>query len=218
MSEELKPSEAPEWAEQADCACADPVKHYLTLAGKAPLLSKEEECRLAVLVAQGDQAAKDTMVCANLRLVISIAKKYVGGTRMLSFLDLIQEGNMGLMKAVDRYDPALGFRFSTYATWWIRQAIMRGIADQDRTIRLPVHMGEDVRKVQKAARQLSAQQQPAQDYEELAQITGFPRERVEQILQMTSQTVSLDTPVGDDDASSLRDFIEDKSMSSPEDI
>ncbi|MEG2082667.1 MAG: sigma-70 family RNA polymerase sigma factor [Oscillospiraceae bacterium] len=203
---------------QDECQCTDSVKYYLSIAGKAPLLTKEEECRLAILVAKGDKKAKNTLVCANLRLVISIAKKYAAGTRSLSLLDLIQEGNLGLIKAADRYDYTLGFRFSTYATWWIRQAITRGISDQDRTIRLPVHMGEEVRKVQKASQQLSSQQHKLGDYEELSDLTGIDKDRVEKILQVTATTVSLDAPIGDDDTSSFGDFIVDQDNDSPEEV
>lgn len=200
---------------QANSSDTDSVKYYLTRAGEAPLLSKDEEYHLATLSAQGDQKAKDKMICSNLRLVINIAKKLAPYMHTLSLLDLIQEGNLGLIKAVDRYDYTLGYRFSTYATWWIRQAITRGIAEQDRTIRLPVHMGEDARKVMKASQRFK-QQNLMLTSEELADVTGFKVEKVEQILQISAPTVSLDAPIGDDETSSLGNFIEDKAIALPE--
>ncbi|MEG0961287.1 MAG: sigma-70 family RNA polymerase sigma factor [Lachnospiraceae bacterium] len=195
----------------------DSIKQYFAWAGEAPLLSKEEERQLAILISQGNLKAKDKMICSNLRLVINIAKKYVPCTHTLSLLDLIQEGNLGLIKAVDRYDYTLGFRFSTYATWWIRQAITRGISDQDRTIRLPVHLGEDTRKIMKASQQCY-QQHTIPTCAELAAITGFTMEKVEQILLVSAPTVSLDTPIGDDESSFLGSFIEDKTIDSPENM
>ncbi|MEG2928342.1 MAG: sigma-70 family RNA polymerase sigma factor [Oscillospiraceae bacterium] len=218
IKQDIKDIDAEKQEQQDECPCGDSIKYYLSIAGKAPLLSKEDEYQLAILVAKGDKKAKNTLVCANLRLVISIAKKYAAGTRSLSLLDLIQEGNLGLIKAADRYDYTLGFRFSTYATWWIRQAITRGISDQDRTIRLPVHMGEEVRKVQKASQQLSSQQHKLGDYEELSDLTGIDKDRVEKILQVTATTVSLDAPIGDDDTSSFGDFIVDQDNDSPEEV
>lgn len=194
----------------------DSVGYYLKQAGATPLLSEKEEIRLAARIAQGDEYAKEKLICSNLRLVVSLAKKHVSYTHSLTLLDLIQEGNIGLMKAVDGYDHTLGFRFSTYATWWIRQAIARGIADQDRTIRLPVHFGEEARKVWQASQQLS-QKQDTVTSEDLADATGFAPERVAQILQSTAPTVSLDTPIGDDGSSQLGDFVEDQNVSSPED-
>ena len=194
----------------------DSVRHYLEQSGKTPLLDKNEENRLATLAIQGDGKAKNKLICANLRLVISIAKKYAVLTQSLSLLDLIQEGNLGLMKAVDRYDPTLGFRFSTYATWWIRQAITRGIADQDRMIRLPVHLGEDVHKVLKIVQKYNLQSESS--YEKVASITGLTVEKIEQMLQIARPTISLDVPIGDDENSSLGNFVEDKTAASPESI
>ncbi|MEG1537502.1 MAG: sigma-70 family RNA polymerase sigma factor [Clostridiales bacterium] len=200
---------------QAYAVNMDSLKQYFIRAGEAPLLSKEEERYLAVCTAQGDCNAKNKMICSNLRLVINIAKKYAPGVRTLSLLDLIQEGNLGLLKAVERYDYSRGFRFSTYATWWIRQAITRGIADQDRTIRLPVHLGEDTRKIMKASQQCT-QQQLSSTCAELATITGFAQQKIEQILRVSAPTVSLDVPIGDDGTSVLGNFIEDKTVDLPE--
>lgn len=193
---------------------ADSVRHYLEQSGKTPLLDKNEENRLATLAVRGDGNAKNKLICANLRLVISIAKKYAGRTQSLSLLDLIQEGNLGLIKAVDRYDPTLGYRFSTYATWWIRQAITRGIEGQDRMIRLPVHLGEDVRKVLKILQKYNLQSESC--YKKIATVTGFSVEKIEQMLQIAKPTMSLDVPLGDDENSSLCNFVEDKTAASPE--
>lgn len=194
----------------------DSVGYYLSQAGSIPLLSEEEERALAVSSAQGDKKAKEKLICANLRLVVNLAKKYASYTQTLTLLDLIQEGNIGLMKAVDRYDHTLGFRFSTYAIWWIRQAITRGIAGQDRMIRLPVHFGEEARKVWKVFKQLH-QIQDIVTREELADATGFSLERVDLILQSTAPTASLDAPIGDDESSRLVDCIENQRAFSPED-
>lgn len=195
----------------------DSVKRYLKQAGKEKLLNEKEEYTLAVRAKQGDDEAKNKLICANLRLVVSIAKKYAAGAKSLELLDLVQEGNLGLMKAVERYEPSLGFRFSTYATWWIRQSITRGIADQDRMIRLPVHIGDDIRKVQGASQHydyLSAENQ----FKNVAIKTGMSAEKVEQTMQISLRTISLDTPIDDDQNSTLGDFIEDKTCEMPDDF
>lgn len=193
----------------------DSVKEYLAAAGEAPLLTAEQEVELAKKVRDGNQAAKNTLIRSNLRLVISIAKKYTS-SRFLSFLDLIQEGNLGLIKAVERYDHEMGFRFSTYATWWIRQAITRGIADTDRTIRLPVHMGDTVRKVMKTAQIMDQKYGFEPNAKQLAQELEIPEKTVEQALRIGKRTISLQMPIGDDDSACLGDYIEDKDKISPE--
>lgn len=193
----------------------DSVKEYLAAAGEAPLLTAEEEVELAKKIRAGDQVAKDNLICSNLRLVISIAKKYTS-SRFLTFLDLIQEGNLGLIKAVERYDYEKGFRFSTYATWWIRQAITRGIADKDRTIRLPVHMGDIVRKVMNTAQRMERENGSEPDTKQLAEELEIPEKTVEQAFRIGKRTISLQTPIGDDDSASLGDFIEDKDKITPE--
>ena len=193
----------------------DSVKDYLANAGKAPLLTKEKEIELAKRIEAGDQESKNELICSNLRLVISIAKKYTN-THSLSFLDLIQEGNLGLIKAVDRYDPEMGFRFSTYATWWIRQAITRGIADTDRTIRLPVHMHETVRKVMRTAQSMEQDDGLYPDMKELAEETEIPEKTIEQVYRIAAYPVSLSTPIGDDGTTFLGDFIEGSDVDSPE--
>lgn len=195
----------------------DSVKHYLKQAGEASLLSKEKEYRLAVLAKKGDVAAQHELICSNLRLVISIAKKYAKNTKSLSFLDLIQEGNLGLIKAVNLYDPQMGFRFSTYATWWIRQGITRSIADKDRLIRLPIHKGETVRKVLKASRKCAQDvEEEIAAYGDIAKEVGISSEQVEQVLQIARPTISLNMPLGDDTDYHLEDVIEDKMAVSPE--
>lgn len=194
----------------------DPIKMYLLQAGEAPLLSEEEEYQLAKLTAQGDENAKNKLICSNLRLVICIAKKHATYVQSLTLLDLIQEGNMGLMKAVERYDYTLGYRFATYATWWIRQAITRGIADQDRTIRLPVHYRDDVRLVHKALRKLD-QEKDEFTSQDVSHITGFSVEKVDKLIMDSETVVSLETPIGDDNSSFLGEFIEDETVPSPED-
>lgn len=199
----------------------DMVKHYLKQAGKARLLNKREEYALAVRAKQGDNEAKNKLICANLRLVISIAKKYAASTKSLELLDLIQEGNLGLLKAVERYEPSLGFRFSTYATWWIRQAITRGIADQDRMIRLPVNVGEDVRKVQCASHHYDSLSDKNHNEEQLKKIaikTGMPVEKVERMMQISRRTVSLDMPISDEQSNTLGDLIEDRTSEMPDDF
>ena len=193
----------------------DPVRMYLKEIGNVPLLTSEEEVELAKRVEQGDQEAKKKLTEANLRLVVSIAKKYVG--RGMPFLDLIQEGNMGLMKAVDKFDYTKGYKFSTYATWWIRQAITRGIADTGRTIRVPVHMVETINKTLRMTRQLLQELGREPTPEEVADRLGVPVSRVQEVLKISRDPVSLDTPIGEEDDSHLGDFIEDEKTTSPAD-
>ena len=193
----------------------DPVRMYLKEIGNVPLLSTEEEIELAKKVEEGDEAAKKKLTEANLRLVVSIAKKYVG--RGMPFLDLIQEGNMGLMKAVDKFDYSKGYKFSTYATWWIRQAITRGIADTGRTIRVPVHMVETINKTLRMTRTLLQELGREPTPEEVAERLNVPVARVREVLKISRDPVSLDTPIGEEDDSHLGDFIEDDSALSPAD-
>ena len=191
----------------------DPVRAYLREIGKVPLLTAEEEISLAKRIERDDQAARQALIEANLRLVVSVAKRYVG--RGLLFLDLIQEGNLGLMRAVEKYDWRRGYKFSTYATWWIRQAITRGIADQARTIRVPVHMVETINKLVRVRRQLMQELERDPTNEEIALKMEVTPERVEQILKIAQEPVSLETPVGDEDDSNLGDFIEDDELARP---
>jgi RNA polymerase primary sigma factor len=193
----------------------DPVRMYLKEIGNVPLLSTEEEIELAKKVENGDESAKKKLTEANLRLVVSIAKKYVG--RGMPFLDLIQEGNMGLMKAVDKFDYSKGYKFSTYATWWIRQAITRGIADTGRTIRVPVHMVETINKTLRMTRTLLQELGREPTPEEVAERLNVPVSRVREVLKISRDPVSLDTPIGEEDDSHLGDFIEDDSALSPAD-
>ena len=193
----------------------DPVRMYLKEIGNVPLLSGEEEVELAKRVEQGDEEAKKKLTEANLRLVVSIAKKYVG--RGMPFLDLIQEGNMGLMKAVDTFDYTKGYKFSTYATWWIRQAITRGIADTGRTIRVPVHMVETINKTLRMTRTLLQELGREPTPEEVAARLNVPVARVREVLKISRDPVSLDTPIGEEDDSHLGDFIEDDTALSPSD-
>ncbi len=193
----------------------DPVKVYLKDIGKVPLLSGDEEYDLALKMLDGDETAKQRLSEANLRLVVSVAKRYVG--RGLQFLDLIQEGNMGLMKAVDKFDYTKGFRFSTYATWWIRQAITRAIADQARTIRIPVHMVETINKLLRTTRALSQKLGREPSVEEISKEMGLPVQRVVEIQRIAMDPVSLETPVGEEDDTRLGDFIEDERAMSPQD-
>ncbi len=193
----------------------DPVRMYLKEIGNVPLLSGEEEIELAKRVEQGDEEAKKKLTEANLRLVVSIAKKYVG--RGMPFLDLIQEGNMGLMKAVDKFDYTKGYKFSTYATWWIRQAITRGIADTGRTIRVPVHMVETINKTLRMTRTLLQELGREPTPEEVAERLNVPVSRVREVLKISRDPVSLDTPIGEEDDSHLGDFIEDDTALSPAD-
>jgi RNA polymerase primary sigma factor len=199
----------------ADLAVSDdPVKLYLKEIGTYPLLSTEEEISLAKRIKEGDEDAKKTLAESNLRLVVSIAKRYVG--RGLSFLDLIQEGNLGLIKAVDKFDFEKGFKFSTYATWWIRQAITRSIADQSRTIRIPVHMSEVINRTYRVSRSLTQELGREPTEQELADELGFPIEKVREILKVSADPISLDTPIGEEDDSHLGDFIKDDTIVGPE--
>ena len=191
----------------------DPVKVYLKEIGRVPLLTPEEEIELAIRIADDDKKAKQRLAEANLRLVVSIAKRYVG--RGMHFLDLIQEGNLGLIKAVDKFDYTKGFKFSTYATWWIRQAITRAIADQARTIRIPVHMVETINKVKKTNSQLLHENGRDPTAEEIAQRLDMPVEKVREILRVAQEPVSLETPIGEEEDSHLGDFIQDDEASQP---
>lgn len=193
----------------------DPVRMYLKEIGKVPLLSAEEEIDLARRMSEGDESAKKRLAEANLRLVVSIAKRYVG--RGMLFLDLIQEGNLGLIKAVEKFDYQKGFKFSTYATWWIRQAITRGIADTGRTIRVPVHMVETINKTLRMTRTLLQELGREPTPEEVAERLNVPVARVREVLKISRDPVSLDTPIGEEDDSHLGDFIEDDSALSPAD-
>ena len=191
----------------------DPVRMYLKEIGKVSLLTQEEEIELAVRMSQGDEEAKRRMAEANLRLVVSIAKRYVG--RGMLFLDLIQEGNLGLIKAVEKFDYTKGYKFSTYATWWIRQAITRAIADQARTIRIPVHMVETINKVIRVSRQLLQELGHDPSAEEIAAEMNIPVEKVRDILKIAQEPVSLETPIGEEEDSHLGDFIPDEDASEP---
>ncbi|MBP3039662.1 RNA polymerase sigma factor RpoD [Bacillaceae bacterium Marseille-Q3522] len=193
----------------------DPVRMYLKEIGRVDLLSAEEEVILAKRIEQGDEEAKRRLAEANLRLVVSIAKRYVG--RGMLFLDLIQEGNMGLIKAVEKFDYDKGFKFSTYATWWIRQAITRAIADQARTIRIPVHMVETINKLIRVQRQLLQDLGREPSPEEIAEDMDLTPEKVREILKIAQEPVSLETPIGEEDDSHLGDFIEDQDATSPSD-
>ena len=194
-------------------AIDDPVRMYLKEIGKVSLLTQEEEIELAVRMSQGDEEAKRRMAEANLRLVVSIAKRYVG--RGMLFLDLIQEGNLGLIKAVEKFDYTKGYKFSTYATWWIRQAITRAIADQARTIRIPVHMVETINKVIRVSRQLLQELGHDPSAEEIAAEMNIPVEKVRDILKIAQEPVSLETPIGEEEDSHLGDFIPDEDASEP---
>lgn len=193
----------------------DHVKMYLKEIGKVDLLTPEEETDLARRMAQGDETAKQRLAEANLRLVVSIAKRYVG--RGMLFLDLIQEGNLGLIKAVDKFDYAKGYKFSTYATWWIRQAITRAIADQARTIRIPVHMVETINKLVRVSRQLVQEYGREPTHEELAAELNMPVEKVRKISKISQEPVSLETPIGEEEDSHLGDFIPDDDAPAPSD-
>ena len=191
----------------------DPVRMYLKEIGKVPLLSAEEEIELAKRMENGDQEAKKRLAEANLRLVVSIAKRYVG--RGMLFLDLIQEGNLGLIKAVEKFDYRKGYKFSTYATWWIRQAITRAIADQARTIRIPVHMVETINKLIRVSRQLLQELGREPTPEEISEEMGMPVDRVREILKISQEPVSLETPIGEEEDSHLGDFIQDDNVPVP---
>ena len=194
-------------------AIDDPVKIYLKEIGRVPLLSSEEEIELAVRIKNGDVAAKKRLSEANLRLVVSIAKRYLG--RGMQFLDLIQEGNLGLIKAVEKFDHTKGFKFSTYATWWIRQAITRAIADQARTIRIPVHMVETINKVKKVSSQLLHANGHEPTAEEIAAEIDMPIDKVREIMRVAQEPVSLETPIGEEEDSHLGDFIQDDNVPVP---
>jgi len=191
----------------------DPVRMYLKEIGRVPLLTAEEEVELAKGIEAGSEEAKRKLAEANLRLVVSIAKRYVG--RGMHFLDLIQEGNLGLIKAVEKFDYRKGFKFSTYATWWIRQAITRSIADQARTIRIPVHMVETINKLTRVSRQLLQELGRAPTPEEIAEEMDLPVERVREIMKIAQEPVSLETPIGEEEDSHLGDFIEDQEATAP---
>ena len=193
----------------------DPVKVYLKEIGRVPLLTPEEEVDLAVRISNGDEAAKKRLSEANLRLVVSIAKRYLG--RGMQFLDLIQEGNLGLIKAVEKFDYTKGFKFSTYATWWIRQAITRAIADQARTIRIPVHMVETINKVKKVSSQLLHANGREPSAEEIAEELDMPVDKVREIMRVAQEPVSLETPIGEEEDSHLGDFIPDDDAPAPAD-
>ena len=196
-------------------AIDDPVKVYLKEIGRVPLLTPDEEVDLAVRISNGDEAAKKRLSEANLRLVVSIAKRYLG--RGMQFLDLIQEGNLGLIKAVEKFDYTKGFKFSTYATWWIRQAITRAIADQARTIRIPVHMVETINKVKKVSSQLLHANGREPSAEEIADELEMPVEKVREIMRVAQEPVSLETPIGEEEDSHLGDFIPDDDAPAPAD-
>jgi RNA polymerase sigma factor, sigma-70 family len=193
----------------------DPVHLYLKEIGNYPLLSMADEIALAQKIAEGDDIAKQTLAESNLRLVVSIAKRYVG--RGLSFLDLIQEGNLGLIKAVEKFDYTKGYKFSTYATWWIRQAITRSIADQSRTIRIPVHMSEVINKTYRVSRNLLQELGREPSEQELADAMNMTIDKIRDILKVSADPISLDTPIGEEDDSHLGDFIRDESVMGPED-
>ncbi len=196
-------------------ASDDPVKVYLKDIGRVPLLTNEEEIELAERIAAGDAAAKKRLSEANLRLVVSIAKRYVG--RGMQFLDLIQEGNLGLIKAVEKFDHSKGFKFSTYATWWIRQAITRAIADQARTIRIPVHMVETITKVKKISNQLLHKNGHEPTAEEIAAELNMPSEKIREIIRISQEPISTDRAIGEDEDSTLGDFIADEETPTPQD-
>lgn len=213
--ESTKTSEEDVPADAKNVAIDDPVKVYLKEIGRVPLLTSEEEIELAIRISENDQDAKRRLSEANLRLVVSIAKRYVG--RGMQFLDLIQEGNLGLIKAVDKFDYTKGFKFSTYATWWIRQAITRAIADQARTIRIPVHMVETINKVKKTNSQLLHENGRDPTAEEIAEKLDMPVEKVREILRVAQEPVSLETPIGEEEDSHLGDFIPDDDAQAPVD-
>ena len=216
--EELSDEDLEITVDNVDAMADDSVRLYLREIGKIPLLTPEEEQKLAQKIVKGDKKAKDKMVEANMRLVVSIAKRYSG--RGLDFLDLIQEGNTGLIRAVDKFDPEKGFKFSTYATWWIRQAITRAIADQARTIRIPVHMVETINKVLRTTRRLTTELNREPTTEEIAKALDMEAEKVEYVMRIKQDIASLDASVGrdgDDEDSVLGDFVEDEERVSPED-
>lgn len=216
--DELSDEELAITADNVDAFADDSVRMYLREIGKIPLLTQEEELELANRALEGDKKAKDKLAEANMRLVVSIAKRY--GGRGLDFLDLIQEGNTGLLRAVEKFDPGKGFKFSTYATWWIRQAITRAIADQARTIRIPVHMVETINKVLRTTRRLTQDLNREPTNEEIAEAMGMDVEKIEYVMRIKQDIASLDASVGrdgDDEESVLGDFVEDSERDSPED-
>jgi RNA polymerase primary sigma factor len=213
---ESVPLTAADFEELEEIPLDDSVRMYLRDVGRVPLLSQSEELRLARRIEQGDPEAKKRLIEANLRLVVSIAKKYTG--RNLSFLDLIQEGNIGLIRAVEKFDFRKGYKFSTYATWWIRQAIQRAIADQSRAIRVPVHMVEVINKLVRVSRSLLQRLGREPTLEELAEEMDMPPERVSEILRIAPEPLSLDTPIGEHEETQLSDFIEDSTSISPADV
>lgn len=216
--EELSDEELAITPENVDAFADDSVRLYLREIGKIPLLTPEEEAKLAQRIVRGDKKAKDKMVESNMRLVVSIAKRY--GGRGLDFLDLIQEGNTGLLRAVEKFDPDKGFKFSTYATWWVRQAITRAIADQARTIRIPVHMVETINKVLRTSRKLASELNREPTNEEIAAELGLEPEKIDYVMRIKQDIASLDASVGregDDEDSVLGDFVEDEERDSPED-
>ena len=216
--EELSDEDLAITAENVDAFADDSVRLYLREIGKIPLLTPEEEAELAQRIVKGDKKAKDKMVESNMRLVVSIAKRY--GGRGLDFLDLIQEGNTGLLRAVEKFDPEKGFKFSTYATWWVRQAITRAIADQARTIRIPVHMVETINKVLRTTRKLTAELNREPTNEEIAKELDMEPEKIDYVMRIKQDIASLDASVGregDDEDSVLGDFVEDEERDSPED-
>ena len=218
QEEELTDEELAITAENVDAFADDSVRLYLREIGKIPLLTPEEEAELAQRIVKGDKKAKDKMVESNMRLVVSIAKRY--GGRGLDFLDLIQEGNTGLLRAVEKFDPAKGFKFSTYATWWVRQAITRAIADQARTIRIPVHMVETINKVLRTTRKLTAELNREPTNQEIAKALDMEPEKVDYVMRIKQDIASLDASIGregDDEDSVLGDFVEDEERDSPED-
>ena len=216
--EELTDEELAITAENVDSFADDSVRLYLREIGKIPLLTPEEEADLAQRIVKGDKKAKDKMVEANMRLVVSIAKRYSG--RGLDFLDLIQEGNTGLLRAVEKFDPDKGFKFSTYATWWVRQAITRAIADQARTIRIPVHMVETINKVLRTTRKLTSELNREPTNEEIAKALDMEPDKIDYVMRIKQDIASLDASIGregDDEDSVLGDFVEDEERDSPED-
>jgi len=215
--EELSDEELAITAENVDAFADDSVRLYLREIGKIPLLTPEEEAELAQRIVKGDKKAKDKMVESNMRLVVSIAKRY--GGRGLDFLDLIQEGNTGLLRAVDKFDPEKGFKFSTYATWWVRQAITRAIADQARTIRIPVHMVETINKVLRTTRKLTSELNREPTNEEIAEALNMEPEKIDYVMRIKQDIASLDASVGrdgEDEDSVLGDFVEDEDRDRPE--
>ncbi len=219
LEEDLDQIDSPEEMDkvltQEGLSIDDPVRMYLKEIGKVPLLDADRELLLAQRMAEGDEVAKQQLVEANLRLVVSIAKRYVG--KGMFFLDLIQEGNLGLMKAVEKFDYAKGYKFSTYATWWIRQAITRAIADQARTIRIPVHMVETIHKVSRVSRQLLQERGKEATAEEIADVIGMNADKVREIMKIAQDPVSLETPIGEEEDSHLGDFIPDDDSPAPAD-